>query len=1138
MDEQLGGLGESIQRIKNALTGGKTIQLKNLDGKKPKVLCLLFCHGSAHHLLNNFSIRTEALREYLPQVEAVAFGLGNDWTKQQKFKFNYLDFKEIDPLMNHVVAQDLVTPTIERLIIQHRPDLVYLRYPYFKDQALVQVAKKYGNFILEHHTKEIEEFKLGSKRRELEAELDAGTQLLNQAVGIVAVTEDILNYEQQRIHTPLPGLVLTNGISNVGQLPLSLEPPQNSIPRIVVVASFNPWHGLDLLIRGMAKPNAPKVQLEVIGQGNTLKQYQNLVLELGLSTQVVFHGVLEPEQISIIARGVTLAVGTIAAYRNNLEATVSLKHREYAQRGLPFIHSGDPDFDSHPEWAKKITSKEVPIDIQSILDFAFSFWKNKRSLELRNYCNSELSWKKKAYQLAEFLCQNDFTAKSKETPFNTLNLRMGVIAHRNNVHFLQSILDNLKDTVKVEIADVNNQVSLSKVINDNDMLWLEWADHPNIEISKLPQINKKRVILRLHSYEYFMGKYQGINWESIDDLILVGENIRDAILNDIPNLEHSTKIHVLHNAIDTHKFPIKKDKIESKKIAFVASIRHCKNYPLLFQIFYKINQLDPEYSLHIAGEYQANSNDMLIMENKELDLYLQNVMNHWGFKDKVIFHGQVNDMNSWLEDKDVLLCTSIREGMPVNVIEAMSKGIKPIIHDFPGAKYFYPDNLIYKSVDEAVEMVFKPTENAEYYRSIVEEKWSVDIHQKKLLEILRNTSSLVEVNKDLNSKNKSIKDRETLPKILFIARGNPNFRNFYTKFDAQSRALLKVHPNSVCAVIGWGSDWIDQQNFCFHHIDLRTIEPNANYEEIRDLFIDGTQLMIRKFNPEMVFMRYPYASQKLLNLVSEYPNIVFEHHAMEEQELLAHNSPIAPIEKNLGWQILNKAAGTVGVTREIAEYERFRSRKNLPILTLGNGIDAYLFPQVHPQKSLDTFNMLYVSYFALRHGVERLIKGLLNYNGTQKIHIHMVGAGELPPIQQAIDEAGLSKMFTFYGYKDPSEITPIISKCQMALGTLAQHRQGLKEVVALKHREYSSRGIPFVHAGDPDFNDLSELTMRVPNDETPLNIHDCIKFSDTYWRNGYATKMRNFAENQLSWHNKMKIAADFISNIHRNLGAN
>ena len=65
----------------------------------------------------------------------------------------------------------------------------------------------------------------------------------------------------------------------------------------------------------------------------------------------------------------SFAVGSLARHRSGITVIKTLKNREYACRGIPFIYSeNDNDFDKQP-YVLKALADESPIDIKSILKF-------------------------------------------------------------------------------------------------------------------------------------------------------------------------------------------------------------------------------------------------------------------------------------------------------------------------------------------------------------------------------------------------------------------------------------------------------------------------------------------------------------------------------------------------------------------------------------------------------------------------------------------------------------------------------------------------------------------------------------------------------------------------------------------------
>ena len=63
------------------------------------------------------------------------------------------------------------------------------------------------------------------------------------------------------------------------------------------------------------------------------------------------------------------AIGSLGRHRSGIQVIKTLKNREYAARGIPFIYSEtDSDFDDMP-YVLKAPADESPIDIYRIIDF-------------------------------------------------------------------------------------------------------------------------------------------------------------------------------------------------------------------------------------------------------------------------------------------------------------------------------------------------------------------------------------------------------------------------------------------------------------------------------------------------------------------------------------------------------------------------------------------------------------------------------------------------------------------------------------------------------------------------------------------------------------------------------------------------
>ena len=84
---------------------------------------------------------------------------------------------------------------------------------------------------------------------------------------------------------------------------------------------------------------------------------------------VIKHGKLFGHQLDAVFDQCVFAIGSLGRHRSGITDIKTLKNREYAARGIPFIYSeNDSDFDHQP-YILKAPADESPISIRQILDF-------------------------------------------------------------------------------------------------------------------------------------------------------------------------------------------------------------------------------------------------------------------------------------------------------------------------------------------------------------------------------------------------------------------------------------------------------------------------------------------------------------------------------------------------------------------------------------------------------------------------------------------------------------------------------------------------------------------------------------------------------------------------------------------------
>lgn len=176
---------------------------------------------------------------------------------------------------------------------------------------------------------------------------------------------------------------ISNGV-DFDSIPLhQYQAPADGSIHLVGVAEVHIWHGYDRLIAGLGEyyqntPNPRQVYFHIVGGVHPVERFQAnafhpgmqaIIDKYGIQDKIIFHGQLFGDALDEVFNQSCFAIGSLARHRSGITVIKTLKNREYATRGIPFIYSEqDSDFDNQP-YVIKALPDESPIDVPQILDF-------------------------------------------------------------------------------------------------------------------------------------------------------------------------------------------------------------------------------------------------------------------------------------------------------------------------------------------------------------------------------------------------------------------------------------------------------------------------------------------------------------------------------------------------------------------------------------------------------------------------------------------------------------------------------------------------------------------------------------------------------------------------------------------------
>lgn len=171
------------------------------------------------------------------------------------------------------------------------------------------------------------------------------------------------------------------------------------------VAEIHYWHGFDRLIRGLINYYKTKrdytVYFHIVGHPSGKREMQEVVVPIRnnhLEPYIIMHEAQHGENLDRLFDAADMGIGSLGRHRSNISHIKTLKNREYAARGIPFIYSEtDSDFDHRP-YILKVPANEEPIDVENLIEFYHS--RKWLPIEIRESIQ-DLSWKEQMQKVID-----------------------------------------------------------------------------------------------------------------------------------------------------------------------------------------------------------------------------------------------------------------------------------------------------------------------------------------------------------------------------------------------------------------------------------------------------------------------------------------------------------------------------------------------------------------------------------------------------------------------------------------------------------------------------------------------------------------------------------------------------------------
>ena len=271
----------------------------------------------------------------------------------------------------------------------------------------------------------------------------------------------------------------------------------------------------------------------------------------------------------------------------------------------------------------------------------------------------------------------------------------------------------------------------TRFIRGADVLWFEHADGNLIKATHHDL--SPTVICRVHRHEPYMGLLQGINFEKVRSVVFTSEHIRRASFR-LGQFPENTDSHIVPPGLRLDRWTYEDRRGDRKNVAFIGHLGWRKDVPSLLEIWDKVVDEDKDYKLFIFGSWQT----------PEVEEYAMHYAEKWNLQKNIVWKGWQNDLNRALDANEIgqVVNCSISEGCPYSLLEAMAKGIRPVIRAWPGADGIFDEKLLFETVEQGADLILNGSIDSGEYRVFVEENHNSKLELEAILSVIESTKEV------------------------------------------------------------------------------------------------------------------------------------------------------------------------------------------------------------------------------------------------------------------------------------------------------------------------------------------------------------------------------------------------------------
>lgn len=273
---------------------------------------------------------------------------------------------------------------------------------------------------------------------------------------------------------------------------------------------------------------------------------------------------------------------------------------------------------------------------------------------------------------------------------------------------------------------------LADLVRWSDIAWLDGGGEMAVEASRLG--GDSRLILSLRRSDLCGRWPKDVCWENVSILVQIGScAVEETLSEQVPDIRNRTRLVVVPNGINLGRYALRRRE-PGKHLACIGCLTMEANPAFLIQCMQKLHYIDPGYRLSFAGMF----------ESPLLEQYIRHMVRTLNLADVVTFEPPCSDWDHWLSDKHFIVASGIGESQVEALLAGMACGLKPVVHNFPGADKLFPPQYLFNIAEQFCEQTLARDYEPQQYRRFVEQRYPIEGQLSRVNGILQQLETEIE----------------------------------------------------------------------------------------------------------------------------------------------------------------------------------------------------------------------------------------------------------------------------------------------------------------------------------------------------------------------------------------------------------